>query len=229
MDDEPSKLKHFYTDFKTAPKNRGFNTTHESRMNALVSYVSAVYKKPPPSSLLDGDGMLTRSTTKTTAAAAAAASDDDDDDDDNNDDDDDDDDDDDEDDDDDDDVGDDEEVNNSDKEDILSSHHKNATPFQNSKTVFKDNNVEMIVRRTTFARQKKFNIDDHHFQVNVKIRNEELDKPLLESMLGALGSALLEILVQLRHFYSDHNRFIYVVSKYYFGKYSLGPISGLQA
>jgi hypothetical protein len=96
---------------------------------------------------------------------------------------------------------------------ILSSHHKNATPFQKSKTVFKDNNVEMIVRRTYFVKQKRFNMDDHHFQVKVKIRNEEDGKPLLESMLGALGSALLEILVQMREFYTEHDRFIYVVRK----------------
>ena len=197
MDDDPTNnptSPYYFLNYQTAPNQTPLRSHHDDQYNVMVADCTRLYSQdnaPSSSSLLSGDGMLTRSTT-TTAAAAAAASDDVDNNSDNY-------------------VSADDEVYNSDKEDILSSHHKNATPFQKPKTVFNDQNVEMIVRRTYFAKQKRFNMDDHQFQVTVKIRNEEDDKPLLESMLDALGSALHDILVQMRAFYTEHDRFIYVV------------------
>ncbi len=86
------------------------------------------------------------------------------------------------------------------------------TPFDKPKVVFSDDNVDVLVHRIGFARQKRHILHDHHYSLTIRVHKANKSKKLvIESVLAGMFAGLRYVLKTLQEFYEgEANRYVFI-------------------
>ena len=73
--------------------------------------------------------------------------------------------------------------------------------FAKDETVYRDEKIQIVLKKIKFARQERFHIDDHNFQLKVILKKGSSNQPLLRDVLDIFLKAIVQMLKHLQQFY----------------------------
>ena len=68
--------------------------------------------------------------------------------------------------------------------------------------IFENDKQIMIIQKGTFQRQKRFQLQDHLFNIKIKLKNEDEQLPFLKDILDFIEDGLLHMMHNIKPFYN---------------------------
>jgi len=93
--------------------------------------------------------------------------------------------------------------------DINKDKASNTTPIPQSiptsqtDIIFETNELQMIIEKGAFQRQKRFRFQDHLFYVKIKLKNNDQPIPFLKDLLDFIHDGLIYLMDTIKKFYNE--------------------------
>ena len=69
--------------------------------------------------------------------------------------------------------------------------------------LFENNDLQLIIEKAAFQRQKRFRFQDHLFHVKIKLKQSNLGVPFLKDILDFLHDGLLHLMAKIKGYYNE--------------------------
>ena len=76
-------------------------------------------------------------------------------------------------------------------------------PASQTDIIFETNELQMIIEKGAFQRQKRFRFQDHLFYVKIKLKNSNEPIPLLKDLLDFIHDGLIYLMDSIKTFYNE--------------------------
>ena len=90
---------------------------------------------------------------------------------------------------------------------LVTSESPNSEPTsQNDLTkdiLFENNELQLLIERAAFQRQKRFQFQDHLFHVKIKLKEPNNAVPFLKDILDFLHDGLLHLMSKIKKYYNE--------------------------
>ena len=84
------------------------------------------------------------------------------------------------------------------------ANENNSNPPPDTIDVFfEKNNLQLLIEKAAFLRQKRFKFQDHLFHVKIKLKDEKTPIPFLKDILDFLHEGLLFLMQKLKKQYNE--------------------------
>ena len=76
-------------------------------------------------------------------------------------------------------------------------------PASQTDIIFETNELQMIIEKGAFQRQKRFRFQDHLFYVKIRLKNENQPIPFLKDLLDFIHDGLIYLMETIKRFYNE--------------------------
>ena len=79
-------------------------------------------------------------------------------------------------------------------------------PVSQTDIIFETNELQMIIEKGAFQRQKRFRFQDHLFYVKIKLKNNNQPMPFLKDILDFIHDGLIYLMNTIKIFYNEKDQ-----------------------